>query len=70
MKQEGKMGDKLSTASFVIQFNPGDFVALNGVQVDWYLGDSQDNTEELAEMRYSQSQSGRTAIGQILSREK
>ena len=62
-RQEDKMGDLFSTASFAIQFNPGDFVASNGGQVDWYLRDSKDNPGELAEMRYFRTQSGRTASG-------
>ena len=63
------MGELFSTASFVIQFNPGDFVTPNGAQVYWYPEHSQDSLGELADMRYFQSQSGRTAIGQILSKE-
>lgn len=38
--------------------------------VDWYLGDSQNNPGELAEIRYFCSQSGRIAIRQIVSRAK
>ena len=36
------MGDLFFTASFTIQLNPGNFIAPNGGQVNWYLRDSKD----------------------------